>query len=167
MIQYLHFVSKERYQRIISIMCIVRSRDATMDYMQTERIKKLANIHLDDFFPPPWNCKEICYFFEYFQRRIIPYFKILTVNSKQVFFSNKQTKLFWSQPSLKKFFLEGRNKYLLTSADMLFILHIFSHLLATGKSVKEPIFHTPQKTNKHRKNALGSRRLSNLTEVTQ
>ena len=24
-----------------------------MDYMQTERIKKLANTHLDDFFPPP------------------------------------------------------------------------------------------------------------------
>ena len=51
MIQYHHFVSKERYQRIISIMYIVRSRDATMDYMQTERIKKLANIHLDDFSP--------------------------------------------------------------------------------------------------------------------
>ena len=32
-------------------MYIVRSRDATMDYMQTERIKNLANIHLDDFSP--------------------------------------------------------------------------------------------------------------------
>ena len=51
MIQYHHFVSKERYQRIISIMYIVRSRDATMDYMQTERIKNLSNIHLDDFSP--------------------------------------------------------------------------------------------------------------------
>lgn len=53
-----------------------------MDYMQTERIKKLANTHLDDFSPLHETAKKSVTSLSISKGESFQYCKILTVNSK-------------------------------------------------------------------------------------